>query len=215
MIKAVILGAGGHASVVAECLDPGRYELAGFLDKDEEQKGQMLGGAVILGDDRDPAFWLSMGIKACIVGIGNLGNRSARLREILFERYREAGYEMLTAVHRSAVVSPYAKIGAGSVIMPGAVVNAGAVIGENAIVNSGAVIEHDVILESGVHAGPGSIVSGAARIGRNTFLGAGSCVIQGIEIGSGSIIGAGSTVIRNIPGGVTAVGSPAIVIERP
>lgn len=209
MKKAVILGAGGHARVVAECIDAGSYEIIGYLDKDEIQNGTVAGHYPILGDDRMPDRWLKEGIQACIVGLGNLGGKSATLRERLFDIYKEAGFEMLTAIHSSAVISPDVRIGEGTVIMPGAVVNSGALIGRNAIVNSGAVIEHDVIIEDGVHIAPGSIVSGGSRIGKNTFVGAGSCIIQGLTIGSRVIIGAGSTVLQDLPSDVMAAGTPA------
>ena len=171
--------------------------------------GTLVGRLRILGDDSDPSYWSARGISACIVGIGNMNWKTAYLRESVFQRYKEAGFELLTAVHRSAVVSPDARIGPGSVVMPGAVVNSGAVIGENVIINSRAVIEHDTVVESGVHIGPGSVICGGSRIGKNSFLGAGCTVIQEICIGEEVIIGAGSTVLRNMPRCVMAAGSPA------
>ena len=40
-------------------------------------------------------------------------------------------------------------------------------------------------------------------------IGTGAAIIQGVTVGAGSMIGAGAGVVRNVPPGVTAVGTPA------
>lgn len=210
--KIVILGAGGHAKVIADFINKDIYELVGFLDKDKAYVGQLLNGIPILGDDRNPLFWKEQGISACAIGIGHIGNCAVRNR--VFENYKNAGYEVLTVIHPSSIISPSAVIKEGAVVMPGAVVNANAVIGENSIINSNAVVEHDVIIGRGVHVAPGSTVSGGTVVGKNVLIGAGSTIIQSITIGANTIIGAGATVVSDIPDNVLAVGCPAKVIRR-
>lgn len=210
--KVIILGAGGHAKVVLECLDHAQYEAVGFLDKDNMRQGEKVSGLPILGDDSDPAKWLSQGITCCIVGIGHMGN--PKLRNKLYLTYRNAGYELVTAIHSTAQVSPHAKIGAGTVIMPGVILNADAVIGNNCIINTGAIIEHDAHISDGVHVAPGCIITGAVKICENSFVGAGSNVINGACIHHDCIIGAGSVVITDLPECSVSVGSPARIIKE-
>lgn len=210
--KAIILGAGGHANIVLECINYSQFEVVGFVDKDSEREGDRISGIPVLGDDSLPEKWLSKDITCCIVGIGHLGN--AEVRNRLYHKYMVAGFEMISAVHPTAYVSPDAYIGAGTAIMPGVIINTGAVIGDNCIINTGTVIEHDVKISHGVHVASRGVIAGASCIGDNTFIGAGSTVINGIEIGDNSIIGAGSVVISDIPVNSLALGVPAKVIRE-
>jgi hypothetical protein len=52
-------------------------------------------------------------------------------------------------------------------------------------------------------------------LGDHVFVGAGAKIIGAISIGSGSRIGANAVVLHDIPAGVTAVGIPAKVVQRP
>jgi sugar O-acyltransferase (sialic acid O-acetyltransferase NeuD family) len=112
-------------------------------------------------------------------------------------------------VHPSAVVSPSAKIEEGVFIGPRAVINARSVIGRGTIINSGAIIEHDCELAAFCHIAPGSVLSGAVKVGEDTLIGAGSTVIPGVKIGSACTIGAGAVVISDVADGATAIGVPA------
>jgi maltose O-acetyltransferase len=52
-------------------------------------------------------------------------------------------------------------------------------------------------------------------IGANVWIGAGAIILPGVTIGDDAIVGAGSIVTRDVPAGVTVVGSPAREIETP
>lgn len=210
--KLIILGAGGHARTVLECIDRSQFEVIGFVDKDSAREGEMVSGFPVLGDDSLPEKWLSKGIDCCIIGIGHLGN--AGIRNRLYHKYEAAGFEMIIAVHAAAHVSQNAYVGLGTVVMPGAIINTGAVINNNCIINTGTIIEHDVKISQGVHIAPGCVIAGASSVGVNAFVGAGSTVINGIQIGENSIIGAGSVVISDIPENSLALGTPAKVIRE-
>lgn len=210
--KVVILGAGGHAKVVAECIDAQKYDIVGILDKDTKMVGAYINGIPIIGSDESPELWLQNGITGCIIGIGHVGNYG--LRKKLYEKYKNAGFHMIKAIHPGSLVSKNAIISDGTVVMPGTVINANAMIGNNVIINTGSVIEHDVVVHDGVHIAPGSIISGGSEIGENTLIGARSVVIQMKKIGKNTIIGAGTVVIKDIPDGVVAVGNPARIVRE-
>lgn len=210
--KIVILGAGGHARVVADCVDESKYEIVGFLDKDEEHIGESLDGIEIIGSDKNPQFWLKRGITGCVNGIGHIG--SFTVRNKVYKKFKEYGYHMVTAIHKKSIISKHAVIEEGVVIMPGAIVNTGAHIMENTIINSNAVIEHDVLVREGAHVAPGTTISGGVRIGKNVLVGTGSSIIQSMTIGDNTIIGAGTVVNKNIPEQVVAVGNPVRVIRK-
>ena len=53
------------------------------------------------------------------------------------------------------------------------------------------------------------------RIGRNVWIGGGAIVLPGVSVGDDAIVGAGSVVTRNVPPGVTVMGSPAKSSGKP
>lgn len=210
--KVVVIGAGGHARVVAECIDREKYELVGFLDKDDEMFGREINGIPIIGNDSNPQHWLKSGVTGCIIGIGHVGKYQVRNK--LYKLYKNAGFHMISAIHPQSIISETAVIKDGTVVMPGAIINANACIGENVIINSKVVVEHDVVIEDGVHVAPGSTISGGTNVGENTLIGAGSVVIQMINIGENAVIGAGTVVIRDVPANVLAVGNPVRIVRK-
>ena len=49
-------------------------------------------------------------------------------------------------------------------------------------------------------------------IGANAWIGAGAMILPGVSVGDDAIVGAGSIVTRDVPAGVTVVGSPARIV---
>jgi sugar O-acyltransferase (sialic acid O-acetyltransferase NeuD family) len=149
------------------------------------------------------------------LGIGKVlpltpDNRT-RLRQI--ETARQAGIELVSAVHPSAIVL------AGATMEPGVWVNAGAVIGYKAelhggvIVNTGVQVDHHNVLERCCQLDPGVITAGNVTLRECCHVHTGATIINRMEIGADAIVGAGAVVIRSIPPGCTAVGVPARVIK--
>lgn len=210
--KIVIVGAGGHAKVVAECVDQSKFEIVGFLDKDDAHLGEILDGIPIIGNDADPAQWIRNGISGCVNGIGHVGN--CVIRNKVYAKFKAAGFHMITAIHNRSIVSSNAIIEDGVVIMPGAIVNTGAHIMENVIINSNAIIEHDTIIGEGTHVAPGCAISGGVTVGENVLIGTGCSIIQSKIVGANTIVGAGTVVTKDIPENVVAVGNPVRIIRE-
>ncbi len=210
--RVIILGTGGHASVILEGISSLQYKIEGFIDKDSARQGEIISGFPILGDDTNPEKWLSRGITCCAIGIGHVGHPETRNK--LYQIYKTTGYEMINVIHPTAYISPGVRIGSGNAIMPGVIINTGVHIGENCIINTGSVIEHGVKISNGVHVAPKCVIAGESCIGENTFIGAGSTIINGISIGDNSIVGAGAVVVSNLPRNSLSVGIPAKVIKE-
>ncbi|HEX6164798.1 MAG TPA: acetyltransferase [Vicinamibacterales bacterium] len=193
MIKAVVLGDGGHAKVVREILQVNpEVEVCRYLAAGE--------------DDLLPSL-IKDGVTHALIAVGSTSSTAAR--QALFDRVTALGLEMLTATHPSAVISPSASIGAGTAIMAGVIVNAAARIGANVILNTAAIVEHDVIVGDHCHIAPGAIIGGGVTIGAGSHVGIGAVVRQGQRIGSHAVIGAGAVVVSDVPDGETVVGVPA------
>lgn len=202
----LILGAGGHAHVVADLLLGQNQQIAGFLDPDASLWGTDWRGIPVLGGDENLAHYPAH-THDLVNGVGSAGY--PELRRTVFERYREAGYKFPCLVHARATMAIDVKLSEGSQIMAGAVVQTGTVIGQNVIINTGACVDHDCCIGDHVHIAPGAIVCGGVLVGENAHIGTGATVIQGIKIGRNSFIAAGAVVIRNVPDGATVAGVPA------
>ena len=204
----VILGAGGHASVLLDALllKPSELEFV-VLDSNKNLHGKEMLGVPILGDDSLIPGLQCLGDTRFVIGVGGSGNTIPRQR--LYESALESGLLPLSVLHPSAICSSNSILGEGVQLLAGCIVNAGAKIGDNTIINSGAVVEHGCRIESHVHIASSATVCGDVFVGEGAHIGAGATIKQGIAIGRRAIVGAGSVVIKDIPAGVVAVGVPA------
>ncbi len=208
-----VWGAGGHGRVVAELLRAEFGEVAlRYVDRDSSRIGEVCepgGGRVELSEEE---FFEEVARGASDPVVLAVGNNGARLA--MAQRLADAGVELPTLVHPSAVVSDYAIVGVGTHIVTGAIVHPGCKIGAAVIVNTRASIDHDCVLGDGVHISPGATLAGTVTVGDRSWVGTGASVIPGVTIGSDAIVGAGAVVIRDVPDGATVVGCPARPIER-
>lgn len=203
----VIWGASGHARVMADILRSSGARVAGFLDDyAPERRGEVFGGSIVLGGRGDLDTLRARGLRRLALGVGD--NRARLAFAVAAEA---AGYELVTAVHPSAVVARDVRLGAGTAIAAGAVVNPGATIGRAAIVNTCASADHDDRIGDGASLGPGARLAGAVIIEEGAFVGIGAAVIERVRIGAYTIVGAGAVVLKDLPAGVVAVGVPARV----
>lgn len=175
-----IYGASGHGLVVADMA-----RMCGY-------------NKIIFIDDGNNEYAVFESIKENIHIPIAFGTGSNSVRASLFEKVRKNGFEIVSLIHPSAIISPSSTIGIGTVVMPHVVINAKANIGDGVILNTGSIIEHECEIEDFVHISPNVALAGGIKIGELTHIGIGSSVIQGIIIGKQSIIGAGSVVVKNI-----------------
>lgn len=182
-----VYGGGGHGQVVADIARANAYETIHFLDDSSENK-----------------FSENLPKGDIIVAIGNM-----QVRRRLCKRVQAAGFNLVSLIHPSAMISSSATIEAGTVVMPLAVINARAHIAGGCIINTAAVVEHDCVINAYVNICPRVSLAGNVTVGEQTDIGIGSCSIQGLKIGSFSIVGAGSVIVNHIEDGVVAFGNPA------
>jgi sugar O-acyltransferase (sialic acid O-acetyltransferase NeuD family) len=208
-MQIVIIGAGGHGKVVLDIVRAaGRYEPIGFIDANTSLAGSEIGGLPVLGPGNILPRLRQQKIRGAIIAVGD--NR-ARLRYAPL--LDEHGFELVSAVHPSAHVSPTAIIGRNVVVAPHAAICTESRIDDLVIVNTAAVVDHECHVQRGAHICPGVHLAGRVRVGTSAFVGIGARVIQCLSIGNGATIGAGAVVIEDIPAFATAVGVPARVIK--
>jgi sugar O-acyltransferase (sialic acid O-acetyltransferase NeuD family) len=211
----IIVGAGGHAKVVADALLAAGRTVVGFVDPAIELQGTLLLGLPVLGDD-DALFEPVHADCELVNGIGSVGAKGDRLwRRSIQERLEAQGRSFTGVRHPSAIVSPFAEVDPTAQLLARSVVQAGARIGRGVIINTGVIVEHDCQIGVFCHCAPGALLSGMIHLGENMHIGAGAVVMQGLQLTGGGVVAAGAVVIRSYDGGGPLVGVPATDRGRP
>lgn len=192
----IIIGASAHGRIAADTIRSMGGTVRGFID-DAYEKGTVIDGIPVLGDDEDAKGFPDCGF---IIAIGNREKR---------KQISALGLDWTTIIHPSAVVSSSAKIGRGCFVMPLAVINADAVIGDFSIVKSGAVVEYDNRIGNFCNLAPNSVCGASCVIGDNTQISIGATVRNNINICADVTVGAGAVVVRDIKEPGAYVGIPA------
>jgi sugar O-acyltransferase (sialic acid O-acetyltransferase NeuD family) len=210
MVNTLIVGAGGHGKVVLDILRAaGQHRPVGFVDADPRLHGTTVMGLPVLGGvNQLKRLAATHKAAAAIVAIGD-----NRARVGYADAVVEAGLNLATAVHPSAVVAESAEIGRNVVVAAGAIVCPEARIGDHAIINTAATVDHECEIGVGVHVCPGVHLAGRVRVEAGVVIGMGASVIQCLRIGAGATVGAGAVVVRDVMAGVTVVGVPARVVR--
>lgn len=210
----IVIGAGGHATVVADALLASGAELIGFTDTNPALRGELRCGRPILGGDDILAAYSPEAI-ALANGIGNIRpncDDSVRVRAQL--NLESRGWHFVNVRHPSAVISPFAQLGDSCQVLAGAVVQVNASLGKGSIVNAGAVVEHDVRLGDWTHVAPRAVVCGDVSIGTGSHVGAGSVVRQGVHLGAHILVGIGAAVVKDQATPAVLAGVPARVMDQ-
>lgn len=176
--RIIIIGAGGHAKVIADIIKANEDELIGFLDDDETKS--------TLGRIRD---YIKYPDCHFVVGIGNI-----KIRKEL----STLPVKWHTAIHPSAVISDSVTVAEGTVIMPNVVINSKTIVGRHCIINTSAVVEHDNIIGDYSHISAGVKLGGTVSVGNSTWIDIGAVVKNNILIADNVIVSAGAVVVRDI-----------------
>ena len=193
----IVIGAGGHAKVIADIVRKSGDHFLGFLDDNKEAGTPFFDGLILGKTDSFPEYPHA----EFIIGIGD-----NKIRKMMAEKLE--GVSFYTAVHPTAVIGEGGCLGEGSCVMANAVINPDAAIGKHCIINTAAVVEHDNILGNYTHISPGAALAGTVRVGECVQVGIGAKVIQNTAICSDVLVGAGSVVVKNITESGTYVGIP-------
>ena len=203
-----ILGAGGHARSVYDCLvlSSGESLTVRFYD-DRYPEIKSLEGQPVVGSLCD-AFDVGAPQQVFVA----IGSNALRFR--LSQRLTEAGRVLLTICHPRCIISPRATIGVGVIAIPGSVVNAGADVGNGVILNTLSSVGHDCVVLPYAQLASGVNLGGGANIGMGAFLGLGVKVCPNTTVGDWTVVGAGSVVLRDLPPRTFCYGTPARVIRK-
>lgn len=210
-MKAVLIGAGGHARVMLDAARAGkRIDVVSVIDDDPAKHGMLFEGLTIEGDRSILPALRSRGVEAIVLGVGS--TVVSPTRRSLFEWALSIGLELPPVVHPSAVIAPTARIGRACAVFAGAILNPHVQLGDNVIVNTAAVLDHDVTIGAHAHAAPGARLAGGVIVGEGAHIGIGATVLQGVHIGRDVMVGAGAVVLHDLADGSRVAGVPAYPI---
>ncbi len=200
----ILIGAGGHAKVIADIIRCRGDRIIGYLDDN------------VTGDiDNIPVLGTTSGIArftsraGFFVAIGN-----AMAREKIMAAVTSAGGSCYTAIHPTAVIAQDTTIAPGTAIMANAVINSGSIVGRGVIINTGATIDHDNRIGDFCHIAPGAHLSGTVQLGKSVWVGTGAAIINNVSICANTTVGAGAAVTHDITTPGVYVGVPARLLRK-
>lgn len=197
----ILLGAGGHAKVLADLILAAGGQIVGVLDR-HAVSGLWHFGIPLLGDDNVLDQYSPSQIDLAL-GIGSLVGHN--LRFTLLQRFVQRGYAFPALVHPHAYVAREVRLDEGVQTMAGAVVQPGVHLGAHVIVNTHASIDHDCLISEHVHIAPGAVLGGEVKVGARVQIGPGAVIGRGVQIGDDAVIGAGASIVRDVPSGVRVI----------
>lgn len=184
----VLVGFGGHAKSVADCIErEGKYHIVGYTDFQETDSKY-----IYLGTDDKLQTIFDSGVRNAAVVIGYMGKGS--LRQRLYSNLKTIGFNLPIIIDPSAVVSNSVVIGEDTFVGKGAVINVEAKIGKMVIINTDSLVEHECVVGNFSHVAVGAVLCGQVNVGEAAFIGANATVIQCREVKSNTIIPAGATI---------------------
>lgn len=204
----LLIGAGGHCKVVIDVLRASGLEPYGILDP-HTRATSVLGVPILGGDDQANRLF-ELGYRRALVAIGDNS-----LRRQIGRKLACFGFNLVNAIHPSAVVSSWAELSEGIVVMPNAVINAGARIGAFAIVNTAAIVEHDCVVGEAAHVAPRSVMGGNVVLGDEVLFGIGAVARPLSRIGARTVVGAGAVVVGSLGPDLVVTGTPARPSRKP
>ena len=200
--RVIVIGAGGHAKVVASTLLAAGFDIVGFFVTDSEspQIATTIFGIPVRGrNELDP--------KVCPNAIIGVGKNDVRKK--LSQQFN---FNWISVVHPFSWVHQEVSIGEGTVICAGSIIQPGAKIGSHVIINTKSSVDHDTFVGDFSHISVAHL-AGGATIDEGVFLGLHSAVLPYLHVGAWATVGAGAVVTKNVDPYTTVVGIPARAIK--
>lgn len=198
----VIVGSSGHSASVAEAASSAGFVVGAAIDISSHDGGFDLLLESLRGVDLDSEF-LALGL-----GANHLRNR---VHAEISRTFPNAVFPPV--IHRSAWVSPTARIADGAVLLAQSNAGAGTYVGIGGLLNVGSSLDHDNTFGDFASLGPGARTGGNVTIGARTMVGLQAGILQGRTVGEDSVVGAQSLVLEDIPPLSVSLGSPCKVVR--
>jgi sugar O-acyltransferase (sialic acid O-acetyltransferase NeuD family) len=203
----LIFGTGGTAKqalLLARDINKSnqKYEILGFVSKNESEVGKTLLSAKIVCSDESFADFVKKnnGKVAVVIAFGDV-----RLRKKVYNRIKNTATEKIifpNLIHSTALIdNKLVPMGVGNIINKSVIFESDGKMGDFNYFNQGVLIGHDIKLGNFNSIFPGANIAGNVTLENEVTVGIGATLIQGLTMHSNSYIGAGAVVIRDVDGG--------------
>jgi UDP-perosamine 4-acetyltransferase len=190
----IIVGAGTLAQLTAAILSHDHnIRVAGLIDVEKPEKDKRILGLPVIGDHSILGSLIDQGIRGAIVAVGD-----NYIREAHYYALSNMGYELVNAVHPTALIAPDVTLGQGVVVAEGCILATGVSVGNNVLVGSGSVLSVRVEVGENVNIGPRVCLGGACTVKRNSHIGIGVSVASYLTIGKNAIVPVGAAILENV-----------------
>ena len=215
-MRVVLYGAGQVGNMVAYLLGYRKdVQVAAVVDDNPDTWGKEVRGVPVIGGrDKLPQL-LADGVTGAICSIGQ-----NKPRGLISEMLAGMGFELVNAIHPSAVVSPDVRMGRGCIVAASVTLYVDPVIGNHVYFDVGAVVSHNTIIGDNSLISAGVTIGARIDIGKNVLVGLGASVMtpkwgrdSRLRVGDNAVVGIGSVVISDVPDNAVVVGVPAKVIR--
>lgn len=209
MNKLVIIGAGGFGREILDTLNyinkkEKAYQIIGFVDNDNSiPQGETFNGIEFLGNDDVLDTYAHVSIVIAIA--------DPHVRKKYYDRYKHK-FDFPIIIHPTAIVSEYAKIGAGSIVQAFCIIAANSTIGICVAINARSGVGHDAEVGDFTSIQSFCDITGNNKIGALCFLGTGVKIIPKLFIANESYLCAGAVVFKDILTKSKVLGNPGKVI---
>ncbi len=198
--KIIVLGAGGHARVVASTALASGCEVLGFYSNISAEVGTSIFNIPV----RDQNELNPKKSSNAIIGIGR--------NDIRKKLSNELDFNWISIIHPFSWVHSDIPIGKGTVICAGSIVQPGAKIGSHVIINTKSSVDHDTSVGDYSHISVAHLAGGAS-VDEGVLLALHSVVLPSLHVGAWATVGAGAVVTKNVKPNTTVVGIPARTLK--
>ncbi len=201
MTDLLIFPYNGNGLEALACLTSS-YNFLGFIDDDVTKQGKSDLGFEVFSREALVRYGSA---KVLVVP----GSPSSYIeRDGIIKSLHLADERLVTLIHPTVQVSPYAEIGKNVLLMANVVISAKVKIGNHVCILPNTVIHHDSEIGECSLIGSNVVVAGYSKVGRKCYVGSGSNVINNVTIGDDALIGMGTNVIDDVKPKSKVVGNP-------
>jgi sugar O-acyltransferase (sialic acid O-acetyltransferase NeuD family) len=207
----VIFGTGSFAQVAAAYLerDSSRRVVAYTVDGDYVDAASFSGLPLVPFEDMErshPPDSVDLLVATGFRGVNNV-------RRSIFERCKQAGYELISYVSSRAMVMSDSPVGENTFVFEANVIQPFVEIGDNVVLWSGNHIGHHSRIADHCFIASHAVISGHVTIGESCFIGVNATLRDGISVAPRCVVGAGALVLGDQEEG-TVLSAPSTPVYR-